>query len=281
MSELSSLAELQRAEVERLRLESALRDSNQRLATALTQVRQMQQQLSQQERLRTASQMASGVAHDINNDLAMIVGFTDILLKHPKELENVEKTRSYIQMIRTVAGDVTSVVNRLRDFFRQSEEETTSVIHVPIDAPDAPPEESAMLPDAAGAPRRILVVEDEAPIRRILREYLTHAGHSVETTVNGRDGLERFLDAQSGLAAKGKFDLVVTDLAMPEMSGDQLALAVKATAPETPVILLTGFGEMLLTSGETPPGVDLILPKPFSLASLQRAVVTVVGASVS
>ena len=70
----------------------------------------------------------------------------------------------------------------------------------------------------------------------------------------------------------------MTDLAMPEMSGDQLALAVKEVSPSMSVILLTGFGEMMLTAEETPPGVDLIVPKPFSLASLQQAVAKVLGA---
>jgi CheY-like chemotaxis protein len=266
MSEPSLRAQLQRAELERARLENALRDSNHRLATALTQVRQMQHELSQHEQLRAVGQMASGVAHDFNNDLAMIVGFTDILLKHPENL----------QMIRSVAGDATSLVDRLRDFIRQREEGTAVVIHVPLEAPEAAAEEPAAAHEGPTAPRRILVVEDEAPLRRILREYLAHAGHSVELTANGREGLDRFLEAQASADASGRFDLVVTDLAMPEMNGDQLALAVKATSPAIPVILLTGFGEIMLNSGEMPPGVDLVVPKPFSLASLQRAVATIV-----
>ena len=281
MSDHSARAELQRAEVERLRLESALRDSNQRLATALTQVRQMQQQLIRQEKLRAASQMASGVAHDFNNDLAMIVGFTDIILKHPKVLENPDKTRNYVQMIRSVAGDATRVVERLRDFFRQHEEGTSFEIPLSSEGTDGSSDELSPPPETQSTPRRILVVEDEAPLRRILREYLAHSGHSVEMTVNGRDGFEKFLEAHLDPASNGKFDLVITDLAMPEMSGDQLAVAVKAAAPAIPIILLTGFGEMMLSSGETPPGVDLILPKPFSLASLQRAVLMVVGIPLS
>jgi CheY-like chemotaxis protein len=159
----------------------------------------------------------------------------------------------------------------------QSGQGTTFVIHLPVEGPEGHSEEFMTSPDGVTVPRRILVVEDEAPLRRILREYLAFDGHIIETAVNGREGLERFREAEA--SANERFDLVVTDLAMPEMSGDQLALAVKATAPGTPVILLTGFGEMMLTSGETPSSVDLIVPKPFSLASLRRAVAIVVTSS--
>jgi C4-dicarboxylate-specific signal transduction histidine kinase len=91
------------AEIERDRSEVALRESNRHLASAL-------------------GQMASGVAHGFNNDLAMIVGFSELLIKRPEDLNNSEKAQNYLQMIWTVAGDAASVVNRLREFFRQREE---------------------------------------------------------------------------------------------------------------------------------------------------------------
>jgi DNA-binding response OmpR family regulator len=85
----------------------------------------------------------------------------------------------------------------------------------------------------------------------MLTEYLTDSGHTVEVATNGREGLEKF--------HQGTFDLMMTDRALPEMNGDQLAIAVKRIAPKMPVIMLTGFGDLMEASGEKPAGVDMIL----------------------
>lgn len=90
----------------------------------------------------------------------------------------------------------------------------------------------------------------------------------METATNGREALDKFIAE--------RFDLVVSDRAMPEMSGDQLAAAIKTVAPR-PVILLTGFGDMMRATGEKPTGVDMILTKPITLNALREAVAAVIS----
>src|SRR2546422_493000 len=75
---------------------------------------------------------------------------------------------------------------------------------------------------------------------------------------DGSQGLERF--------RAGKFDLVLTDRAMPQMNGDQLAVAIKDLVPSTPVILLTGFVDLARENHQKPGAVDLMLPKPITQA---------------
>jgi PAS domain S-box-containing protein len=116
---------------------------------------------------------------------------------------------------------------------------------------------------------RVLLAEDEPSLRLILASYLKIDGHSVEVAANGREALAKF--------QPNGFDLVVTDRAMPEMGGDQLAAQIKQVDPETPIIMLTGLGELMNEVGELPPGVDLVIPKPVTLAALRRAAVTVVS----
>jgi len=113
-------------------------------------------------------------------------------------------------------------------------------------------------------PRRILVVDDEPAVRHFLIEYLTRDGHAVMTATNGRDGWQAFL--------AGAFDLVVTDRAMPDVGGEQLAAAIKRRSPETPVIMLTGFGDIMAASGEHPWGVDLLVGKPVTIRALRNAI---------
>jgi DNA-binding response OmpR family regulator len=119
---------------------------------------------------------------------------------------------------------------------------------------------------------RILVVEDEPAVRRVLVEYLTVDGHTVEMADNGHAGWEIFLTS--------RFDLVVTDRALPQMSGDQLAVAIKERSPTTPVILLTGLGDLMITMGEHSAEVDLVLGKPLTANRLRRAIAMVMNLKV-
>jgi PAS domain S-box-containing protein len=118
--------------------------------------------------------------------------------------------------------------------------------------------------ESAATPMRVLLAEDEPVLRDIEAEYLCTDGHSVETAADGAEALQKF--------RSGRYDLVVADRAMPEMNGDQLAAAVKEIAPRTPVILVTGFGDMMQANGERPDGVDLVVSKPVSHNALRQAV---------
>ena len=76
------------------------------------------------------------------------------------------------------------------------------------------------------------------------------------------------------VGAAEPFDVVVTDRAMPDLSGD--AVARSAAALGTPVILLTGFGDLMAATGEQVPGVARILGKPVMGAALREAVAAVI-----
>ena len=124
--------------------------------------------------------------------------------------------------------------------------------------------ETAQHAAAPGGRLRILVVEDEPLVRELLGVYLTEEKYDFVLAVNGRDGLEKF--------RAGVFDIVMTDRAMPEMNGDALAAEIKRLNPAQPVILLTGFGDLMTSSGEQPSGVDLVVGKPFTLSTLRGAI---------
>lgn len=110
-------------------------------------------------------------------------------------------------------------------------------------------------------PRKILVVDDEPLVLAMIKEYLVSGGHRVTTATNGKEGLEKILETP--------FDLLITDLAMPEMTGDQLAEAAKQHNPRLPVIMVTGFADML---EQTPSGVDILLKKPLSYSAIVEAI---------
>lgn len=113
-------------------------------------------------------------------------------------------------------------------------------------------------------PLHILVVEDEPLVREVIEVYLREDKHIVQTASNGREGLETY--------RAGSFDLVMTDRAMPEVNGDVLAANIKKINPLQPVILLTGFGDLMSGAGEKPEGVDFVVGKPFTLNILRDAI---------
>jgi signal transduction histidine kinase len=392
--------------VEKKRAEAALLESNRQLADALEKLRETQEHVIQRERLHALGRMASGIAHDFNNALAPILGFSELLLRRPEALKDLDRARGYVEMIHTAAEDSAKIVARLREFYRYREENDlftpvslndliqqvisltqprwkdqaqangvqvtikTDLQNIPtisgneaelremlfnivFNAIDAIPErgtitfktsmkdDSAMLevidtgcgmteevrsrclepffstkdehgtglglgivygiirrhdgtieidsapgkgtrvticlplykedrvpasPEPAKMmerPLHILVVEDEPLVREVIEVYLREDNHMIETACNGREGLEKY--------RAGTFDLVLTDRAMPEVNGDVLARQIKELNPHQPIVLLTGFGDLMSGAGEKPEGVDLVVSKPFTLHSLREA----------
>jgi signal transduction histidine kinase/CheY-like chemotaxis protein len=144
---------------------------------------------------------------------------------------------------------------------------TSFILRFPI--PGQPVQEKAdpVLQPCSLQPLDLLVVDDEPMVALLLTAYLTSdVHHNVVTASNGRQGLEKF--------QTGHFDLVLTDRAMPDMNGDQLAASIKQISPETPVIMLTGFGDIMSTTGEAPVGADLVLSKPVTMDGLLRGLAT-------
>ena len=111
---------------------------------------------------------------------------------------------------------------------------------------------------------RILLVDDEAPVRDTLSAILLTDGHEVTMETDGAGGLRQF--------GPGRYDLVITDKAMPGMNGDQMAAAMKRIAPKTPIILLTGFG--LFYDKQEFPDIDVLASKPVRIPALREAIAT-------
>jgi len=136
------------------------------------------------------------------------------------------------------------------------------------------PRSSGSVRPAAATPRmgpvrrtRILVIDDDPAVRGVLATMLAKAGHEVVKAGGGREGLELFQTTT--------FELVFTDLGMPEMSGLEVAATVKEQSPTTAVVMITGWGMELDEKRLREKGVDLLLGKPFDLVTVQNSVAAV------
>lgn len=108
-------------------------------------------------------------------------------------------------------------------------------------------------------PLRILCIDDEPLLRELVKEMLERDGHTVEVSDSGQSGLDAFRLA----AGRGRpFELVITDLGMPYLDGKQVARIVKNESPETPVLMLTGWGAFMKEDGSAPSDIDGIISKP-------------------
>ena len=400
-------ARLNREIGERSKAQQEAVESNRQLAETLEKLRRTQEQVVRRERMHALGRMANGIAHDLNNTLAPIVGFSELLLVKPEIAADIARLRSYLEIIGGAAKDAAKVVGRLRDFYRHRDDAVTvmpvvindviqqavavtqprwkdqalaagvniemrlelgnvptvagneqelgeAITNLIFNAADAitkrgiitirseangrwltlsvsddgvgmneeirtrcmepffttkgeqaaglglgsvygvvqrhdgeldiqselgrgtsvslslPIERGLKAPTATlpsvQSPRalQILVVEDEPLVREVLSVYLTEDHHQVVMAANGREGLDHF--------KMREFDLVLTDRAMPEMNGDELAAEIRRLKPNQRVILLTGFGDLMSGAGEHPKDVDLVVSKPFTLNTLREAI---------
>jgi len=131
--------------------------------------------------------------------------------------------------------------------------------------PELPPAEETPLSPVGGG-QQILAVDDDAAVLRLTAAALGRGGYRVTALGNPNEALNLFR------ADPTAFDMLVTDLSMPEQSGVDLALAVRGVRPDLPVIIVTGYGptaEQLLAKAE---GKFPVLPKPFAIAEMVRRV---------
>jgi signal transduction histidine kinase/CheY-like chemotaxis protein len=123
---------------------------------------------------------------------------------------------------------------------------------------------------------RILVVDDDPIILKSLADMFERDGHFVEAADGGQRGIEAFRAAE---ARSEPFAVVITDLGMPYVDGRAVAEAVKAIRPQTPVVLLTGWGHRILTENNTLPNVDRVLGKPPKLVILRSVLAELTSAA--
>ena len=136
-------------------------------------------------------------------------------------------------------------------------------IHLPTGYP-TDTEAEGPGPVREGPPARILVIEDDAAVQDILRQMLTAKGHQVVLASDGEKGIELFKN--------DPFDLVLTDLGMPRISGWEVGKILKGLDPNVPVIMITGWGVELQREKVKESGIDRIISKPFVFEEITRVI---------
>lgn len=122
------------------------------------------------------------------------------------------------------------------------------------------------IPPLAGVKQHILIVDDEPPILKFTSRILESYGYTVTAEENGQRALEQFKNDPSA------YDLVLSDVSMPKISGDQLAGQILAIRPDIPVLLASGYASTLAEASVMKNGVTCLLQKPFTENQLLTAI---------
>jgi len=123
-----------------------------------------------------------------------------------------------------------------------------------------------------GGSERVLLIDDEQSVLHLTVKLLERLGYAVTARTNGREALDLFRQDPD------QFDLVITDLSMPEIDGDRLAADLIKLRADIPVILYTGYVKEDCADEAARIGVKAILNKPFSAADLAKTVKSVLEA---
>jgi PAS domain S-box-containing protein len=185
-------------------------------------------ELKRRDQLAVLGEVAIGLSHEINNPLTVIesqIALLERALSERHDTEQLDRTAKVRAEIRRIE----SHLQRLHDMAEQgysSKQYLGRARMVDLSSVRAPRKLSL-------EGRRILVVDDDSAVRESIAEILRAEGSAVAEVGNGREAIERLREE--------RFDLVLSDVVMPEMDGYELFQAARREAPETPVVLMTAF----------------------------------------
>ncbi|KQZ44874.1 ATP-binding protein [Duganella sp. Root1480D1] len=138
-----------------------------------------------------------------------------------------------------------------------------------------PPLEAPATTVAVAEPMRLLVIDDDPAVLASMTTILQRDGHTVVAANGGAAGIDQF---RASMESSLPFDAVFSDLGMPHVDGRKVAGCIKELSPNTPVILVTGWGQRLIPEGDVdakPASVDEVLSKPPRVRELREVLLKV------
>jgi PAS domain S-box-containing protein len=139
---------------------------------------------------------------------------------------------------------------------------TSFKVYLPAEVRDAESKSPETGKEILGGSERIIFVDDEKPLVRLNKKLLSNLGYEVAAFSNSREALKSFSEAPN------KYDLIITDMSMPKMTGAEMAREIKKIRSDIPIILCTGFTENLDEKWATETGFCAYLAKPVLMKDL-------------
>ena len=175
--------------------------------------------------------------------------------------------------LATVFGIVRQAGGAVRVESAPGQGATFTILLPAVASPEAPPGVAAAAPTARGPLARLLLVEDEDPVRQTMRRILERHGYSVLEARNGAEALALWRLDRSAI------DAVISDLRMPDMGGRELVARLRAEAPSLPVVYVSGYADH--PAGHEWVMGEAFVEKPFATETLLAALSAVLPAAIA
>ena len=204
-------------------------------------------EIRRRDRLATLGELAVGLGHRINNPLEVIFNNLDVLARHMAQSFSDEEyvvQEERVESIQRELAKIRGIVSRIDDMAHGGRYDTTEYLHgsrmADLGRDDIVAEGpvGARPATRALAGLRLLVVDDDLGVCYSLRDLLTEEGGAVEVATNGLEAL-KVLDR--GALEPHPFDMVLSDVVMPDLDGYDLYMEAKERYPDLPVVLMTAY----------------------------------------
>jgi len=223
--------------------------------------------------LARLGEAAIGLSHEINNPLAVIVNQAELLEGELERLAGEDDTSvecERLDAVRREVARISEILDRFNQMVRDDEVETVAYLG-PAQMVDLRRKERREA-DSRIAGLRILVADDDGGICRTLQEILEASGCEVTTASDGAEALQQI--------QRQGFDLVLSDVVMPNMDGHELYQAVKRDHPELPILMMTAFHydkDHIIKRSRMRGLEGVIFKKPVDPAKLREAIAEATG----
>ena len=226
-------------------------------------------ELRQAHKMESIGTLAGGIAHDFNNILAIIIGNTELALRKVFEGDSAHFN---LKEIKTAGFRAKDIVSQLLSFSRKTDHKLQPVQIVPI-IQDALKFLRSTIPTTVdirqyilATDETILFVDDEKSVVIMAKQLLEELGYRVITASTAHDAMEQFN------ANPSQFDLVITDMAMPNMSGVKLSQKLKAIRPDIQIIICTGYSTLIDEERAKKLGLAAFVMKPIILEEIAKTI---------
>jgi len=210
----------------------------------ITQQKRLESRLQIAQKMEAIGTLAGGIAHDINNILSPIIGYTELALD---EIDQDSLAFKNLNQVYKAAHRARDLVQQILAFSRQSEKES-------------------MVDQIPGGSEHILLVDDEKTIVYMIKLMLESIGYKVTARTSSIEAYEAFENQPD------KFDFIITDQIMPNMTGELLARKISKIRLDIPIILCTGFSEFMDKKELKQSGIDGVVLKPVLKSELAQAI---------
>ncbi|NMB76864.1 MAG: response regulator [Myxococcales bacterium] len=244
---------------------------NQRLQEEIRARQQVEQEALQAARWEAVVHLAGGIAHDFNNLMGVVVGEASLL---EASLPADSPVRAAVGRMREAGQVAANLTRQLIDFSRPALQKTAPLEPGGMENESRPPMAAAGIeagssakaaPVAAGSGETILMVEDQAALRRMFEQMLSSCGYRVLSSGDPGEALRWLSDKEKAIA------LLLTDVVMPGMSGRDLAERALALRPGLKVLFMSGYpdDDETLCQGIKRGQAELLV-KPFTPSQLSE-----------